>query len=588
MSAKPKSDAEEPENPFMDNMFKIMEMYPDVLSHYMKIAKESGESGSMPDYSDMFKNIFTKITENPDNLYQKQIELYTDYAKIWGNTLARYMGEETKPFVSPNPSDKRFRDKAWDEDMVFDFLKQSYLLTSDWAIKFIRDIKGIDKKTEEKFEFFTKQYIDAMSPSNFAFTNPEVIRETINSKGENLVKGLKNLMEDLENSKQFLNISTTNKNAFKLGENIAATPGKVVFKNDLIELLQYTPTTKNTYEVPVLIMPAWINKYYILDLSEHNSFVRWLVNQGYTVFMISWINPDEKMAHKKFEDYMQEGPIDAIDQILKITGQKQVNAIGYCLGGTLLACTLSYLKAKKQDVIKSATFLTTMLDFSNVGDMSVFIDEGQLQRLEEQMKKHGFLDGSEMAAIFSMMRSNDLIWSFVVNNYLLGREPFPFDILYWNADSTRLPLDTHSFYLRNMYLLNNLVKPGEIVLKDVPINLSRIDLPCYFLSAIDDHIAPWETTYNSMLALGGRDKTFVLSGSGHVAGVVNPPDKNKYYFLKNAKRSDIAKEWANKADKNNGSWWPDFDKWLSVKSGEKKAALTPKGKENAPGDYVKG
>jgi polyhydroxyalkanoate synthase len=577
---------------YMENFTKLAELYGVTIQKAVESSEENNQPPSaMQTMPKVWHEMMTKLMENPDHLYEKQLDLYADYMKVWGNAWNRYIGNDEKPLYSADPKDKRFKDETWNVDLTFDFIKQSYVLTNKWLHDVVGDIKGVDKKTLEKFDFYTRQFADAMSPSNFAFTNPAVIRETINTKGDNLVKGLENLINDMEHSKNFLNVSTANKDAFEVGKNIACTKGKVVFKNDLIELIQYEPLCKKVHETPLLIIPAWINKYYILDLSEHNSFVKWVVEQGYTVFMISWVNPSKKLAHKKFEDYMLEGPIAAIDAIEKATGQKQVTAIGYCLGGTLLSCTLSYLKSKKKKSIKAATFLTTMVDFSDVGDMSVFIDEEQIDAIEQKMKENGYLDGSEISAMFSSIRANDLIWSFVVNNYLLGREPMPFDILYWNADSTRMAADTHSFYLRNMYLNNRLKKPNALKLDGVPIDVTSIDVPTYQLAAQEDHIAPWKTCFETMNLFSGKNK-FVLAGSGHVAGVVNHPSKNKYEYFENDKAASNAKEWLDSATQNTGSWWTNWDKWNSSFSQKKVDAVKPgSGKlktiEDAPGSYIK-
>src|SRR5208282_4636848 len=350
---------------------------------------------------------------------------------------------------------------------------------------------------------------------------------TVDSGGENLVNGLKHVLEDLDRGKGRLMIKMTDLDAFKVGVNIAVTKGKVVFQNALMQLIQYEPLSDKAQRRPLLIIPPWINKYYILDLRPDNSFIKWAVEQGHTVFVISWVNPDEKLAQKQFEDYMLEGPLAALDAIEKATGEREVNVIGYCLGGTLLAATLAYMAVKKDDRFKSATYFVTMVDFAEAGELSVFIDEEQLSALEERMREHGYLEGSAMATTFNMLRANDLIWSFVVNNYLLGKDPFPFDLLYWNSDSTRMPAAMHSFYLRKMYLENRLVEPGGITLGGVPIDLGRVTLPVFILSTREDHIAPWKTCYVGTQLFSGPVK-FVLAASGHIAGVVNPPDAHKY------------------------------------------------------------
>lgn len=570
-----------------ENMAKIAECYKQLAGRYLE-ATEDVDASSWLDIYKTWVDAAYKSLENPKELQKKQAEIMADYMKIWTNAYARYVGEESTPIYQPDPKDRRFRDATWNNDLIFDFLKQSYLFTTKWTHEYIGGIKGVDERTKGKLDFYTKQFLDAVSPSNFAFTNPEVIRETINTNGENLVKGFQHLMQDMENHK----IKTTDYDAFRLGENIAATKGKVIYRNDLMELIQYEPTQKQTYARPLMIIPAWINKYYILDLSQENSFVKYAVDNGYTVFMISWVNPGRELAHKKFDDYMIEGPLAALDAIEKATGSREVTACGYCIGGTLLTCTMAYLKAKGEESrIKAATLLTTMVDFRNAGDLCLFIDEEHLEKIDKQMQKHGVLEGDDMSTIFSALRANDLIWSFVINNYLMGREPFPFDILYWNADSTRLPADTHSFYLRNMYLKNALAKPNGIVLAGVPIDVSKIDTPIYALSTREDHIAPWKTTYTTTQLVSSKVK-FVLSASGHVAGVVNPPEKSKYHYFLNESNPSDPDKWFESATEFSGSWWVDWNKWLGKLSGEKVPAPEPgsgrlKSLMSSPGSYVK-
>ena len=445
--------------------------------------------------------------------------------------------------------------------------------------------------TKKKVDFFTRQYIDALAPSNFALTNPEVFRETIATGGGNLVKGLNNLLDDIERGNGRLRISMTDSKAFELGVNIATTPGKVVFRNELLELIQYEPSTRKVWKRPLLVIPPWINKYYILDLREKNSFLRWAVGEGMTVFIISWVNPDAKLAGKDFEDYMLAGTLAAIAAIEKATGEKDVNAIGYCLGGTLLAATLGYLAAKKDKRIASATFMTSLLDFTHAGELEVFIDETQVASLEKKMNERGYLEGSEMANTFNMLRANDLIWSFVINNYLLGRDPFPFDLLHWNCDSTRMPAKMHSFYLRNLYMHNALRKPGGVTLGGVPIDLTKVTVPAYFVSAIEDHIAPWKTTYAGPQILKGKSR-FVLSGSGHIAGMINPPAANKYGYWTNTALPAKAEAWFADARQHDGSWWTDWRQWATPYLGKEVPARVPgKGKlkvlEAAPGSYVR-
>lgn len=537
-----------------------------------------------------FMEMTTKMMTNPHKMVEANMNLWQDYMKLWQNTASRMMGQDQEPVVQPERDDRRFKGEAWESE-VFDFIKQSYLLTSNWMESTVSDVEGLDEKTHKKVEFFTKQYVDALSPTNFVMTNPEVLKATMDSRGENLVNGLRNLLEDMESGDGKLKIKMTDADAFEVGKNVATTPGKVVYRNDLMELIQYTPTTEKVSKTPLLICPPWINKFYILDLREKNSYIKWAVEQGNTVFVISWVNPDRKLAMKTFGDYMHEGPIAAIDAIKKATGEDKVNAVGYCIGGTLLATSLAYMAAKKIDSVKSATFFTTMVDFEEAGDLGVFIDETSLSNLEEKMNERGYLEGNEMASTFNMMKSNDLIWSFVVNNYLLGKDPFPFDLLYWNSDSTRMPAAMHSFYLRNMYLDNKLVEPGGIEIDGVKLDLRKINVPTYIVSTREDHIAPWKPTYKATQLYKG-DIRFVLSASGHIAGVVNPPAAGKYCYWTNDKTPADPEQWLAGAEQHEGSWWTDWDKWIKKQSGKAMTDAREPGDGklkvlcDAPGTYV--
>jgi poly[(R)-3-hydroxyalkanoate] polymerase subunit PhaC len=538
-----------------------------------------------------FLEMTARMMADPAKLLQSQLNLWQAHMDLWQSATRRMLGEDTTPAATPAADDRRFKDAAWQENQLFDFIKQSYLLTARWMQQTVRNVDGLDDKTSKKVDFYTRQFVDAMAPSNFVLTNPEVLRTTVESGGENLLKGLEHLLEDLERGKGKLSIKMTDLEAFRIGENIALTPGKVIYQNDLMQLLQYTPTTPKTYRRPLLIMPPWINKYYILDLREKNSFIRWAVAQGFTVFVISWVNPDEKLAAKTFEDYMFEGPLAALGAIEQATGEPDANVIGYCLGGTLLAATLAYMAAKNDKRVASATFFTTLVDFKEPGELGVFIDEEQLASLESRMSEKGYLEGSAMASTFNMLRANDLIWSFVVNNYLLGKDPFPFDLLYWNSDSTRMPAAMHSFYLRRMYQENKLVEAGGITLKGVSLDLRRIKTPTYILSTREDHIAPWIATYAATQLYRGPVR-FVLAASGHVAGVVNPPDANKYGYWTNDELPADAQAWLAGAKQNPGSWWVDWAAWAAKHSGPKVPARKPgdgklKPIEDAPGSYVK-
>lgn len=543
-----------------------------------------------------FFELGAAMLQDPVKLAEAQSKLWQGYADLFDAASKRLNGETPGPVAVPAPDDKRFKDEVWSENVLFDTLKQSYLLTSNWIREAVSDVDGLDSKTRDKVNFYTRQWVNALAPTNFAATNPKVIQRTLDTKGENLIKGLDHLLADLERGEGQLRISMTDETAFTLGQNIAVSPGKVVFQNDLMQLIQYAPTTEKVARRPLLIVPPWINKFYILDLQPKNSFIKWAVDQGHTVFVVSWVNPDENLAGKSFEDYMLEGPLAAMDAIRDATGEDSVNIIGYCIGGTLTASTLAYLAAQPEgakytaDRVASATFFTTMTDFSEPGELGVFIDEEQLDLLEEHMAEKGYLEGSYMSQVFNMMRDNDLIWSFVVNNYLLGREPMAFDLLYWNSDNTRMPAMMHGMYLRKMYLENRLVTPGGIALAGTPIDLTKIKTPVYMLSTSDDHIAPWKSTYAATQLYAGPVR-FVLSASGHIAGVINPPAANKYCHWTNAKTPKDPDAWLNAATRHEGSWWPDWQKWIAKKSGGQVAARLPGGGklaviEDAPGSYA--
>ncbi len=538
-----------------------------------------------------FMEMTAKLMANPAKLVQAQIGFWQDTMSLWQNTTRRMWGIESAPVIQADPKDRRFKDDAWKENEVFDFIKQSYLLSARYVQDVVTEVDGLEPKTAQKVDFYSRQFIDAMSPSNFLLTNPEVLRKTAETGGENLLRGLNNLLSDLERGRGKLTIRMTDLDAFQIGENIGVSPGKVIYQNELLQLIQYSPTTETVLKRPLLVIPPWINKFYILDLRPKNSLVRYLVGQGHTVFMVSWVNPDERLSEMDFEDYMQHGVLDALGAIEQATGEREVNAIGYCLGGTLLASSLAYMADRGDSRIKSVTFFVTMMDFQEAGELGVFIDEEQLQALERKMNERGYLEGSEMATTFNMLRANDLIWSFVVSNYLMGNEPFQFDLLYWNSDSTRMPARMHSFYLRRMYQQNLLREPGGIQLKGVPIDLSRVTVPTYFLSTREDHIAPWKSTYRGTQLLKGQNR-FVLAASGHIAGVVNPPEGGKYSHWINPELPDGPDEWLEGATEMAGSWWPDWQRWVVAQGAEQVPARQPgDGKltpiEDAPGSYVK-
>jgi polyhydroxyalkanoate synthase len=537
-----------------------------------------------------FQELAAKLMADPNQLFDSQMSYWKDYWGLVQKSSLQLLAGMPDQERDEKP-DKRFRHEAWSANPMFSFIKESYLLTSKAIRTAVQDIQGLDDKTRQKIEFYTDQYLDAIAPSNFVGTNPEILQLTIESRGENLVKGLQNLLEDLERGPCQLQIQMTDMDAFEVGKDLAVSPGKVIYNNDLIELIQYSPTTEKVYSRPLLIIPPWINKYYILDLREQNSMVKWMVDQGYTVFMISWANPDELLKEKGFENYMLEGPVTALREIEQATGQKEVNAIGYCMGGTLLACTTAYLIAKGEgDRIHTNTYMATLIDFSDPGDIGVFISEEQIAAFEETMDQQGYLDGCAMSNSFSMLRANDLIWAYVINNYLKGATPVPFDILFWNSDSTNMPAKMHSYYLRNMYLHNRFREPGGITLDNVPIDISMIGNPVYFISTREDHIALWQTTYKGAQLHAGEVR-FVLGASGHVAGIVNPPPRKKYGHWINDRLPETAEEWLSQADFQQDSWWLDWVKWNSRYAGDKVPARVPGGTtagqlDDAPGCYV--
>lgn len=535
-----------------------------------------------------FFELVGKMMSDPTAVACAQIDLFNNNMAVWQRSAERMFmlrGHDTGA-----AKDKRFRHPDWTENAIFSFVKDSYLVAAESILSTVRDVKGMDQAAARKVNFYTRQFVDAISPSNFIATNPEALTATLESGGQNLLRGLENLLDDLERGDGRLAITMTDMKAFRLGENIATTPGKVVYQNELMQLIQYRPSTNEVRKRPLLIVPPWINKFYVLDLQSKNSFIKWAVDQGHTVFVISWVNPDEKLAAKSFEDYMLDGPLAALDAIEAATGERRVNAVGYCLGGTLLASTAAHSAARRDERIASATYFVTLVDFAEVGDMAVFIDDEQLASLERRMRERGYLEAQDMANSFNMLRANDLIWSFVVNNYLLGNEQLPFDLLFWNSDATRMPAAMHSFYLRRMYLQNLLAKPGGISLAETPIDLSKITIPSFVLATREDHIAPWKSAYAATRLYSGPIK-FVLSASGHMAGVISAPG-SKYGHWANDSLSGSADEWFAGAAPRQGSWWPLWDEWVTGLDGERVPAREPGGGrlrivEDAPGSYVR-
>jgi len=577
------------------NVARLIEEGGKALAAYLK-PREEGKIRTevAEDITDAIKSL-GRVAEywmsDPQRALELQTSLGRAYLDLWAGAVKRMAGEQADPVAAPEPRDKRFSDPEWSQNQFFDFLKQSYLLTAQWADKLVKDAAGVDERTRKKAEFYVKQIANAISPSNFVLTNPELLRETLSSNGENLVRGMHMLSEDIKAGQGVLKISQSDPSMFDVGRNLATTPGKVVFQNELMQLIQYEATTKNALKIPLLIVPPWINKFYILDLAPEKSFIKWCVDQGITVFVVSWVNPDARLAEKSFEGYMHDGVITALDTVEAITGEKRPHVIGYCVGGTLLAVTLAYLAAKKQNRVKSATLFTAQVDFTYAGDLMVFVDEERIEQLEAHMKEQGYLEASRMANTFNMLRSNDLIWPYIVNNYMRGKKPLPFDILYWNSDATRMPAANHSFYLRNCYLDNKLTK-GEMEIANTRLDLHQVKVPVYNLATREDHIAPAKSVLYGSQYFGGPVK-YVLAGSGHIAGVVNPPSKPKYqYWTGNKPNGESVEGWMKTATEHPGSWWPDWLDWIKAQGKETVTARKVGGGkfkpiEDAPGSYVK-
>ena len=580
---------------FARNMLRLFEEGGRAMSGMLarsdaKISPYSGAS-EVSEAAKTVADIFLGMwMTDPTKVAVAQGTLARSYMDLWNNSIRRLMGESIDPVVQPEPSDNRFKDPEWSSNPYFDFWMQAYLLTTHWAEDVLHQTDGLDERTRQKAEFSFRLLSSALSPSNFPMTNPEVVRETLATNGKNLVQGMSQLVQDMEKSGDLLKVSQTDVSAFEVGRTLAVTAGKIVFQNDVFQLIQYAPTTDKVREVPLLVVPPWINKYYILDLTPAKSFIKFAVDQGFTIFVVSWINPDERLAHKTFEDYMTEGLLTAADAVKRETGREKCNVLGYCVGGTLLASTLAYLAARGEAPFRSATFLTTQVDFSQAGDLLLFTNDNQLASLEEMMAERGYLDGSRMANVFNMMRPKDLIWPYMVNNYLLGKKPFPFDLLYWNQDSTRMAAANHSFYLREFYNENRLAK-GEMTIAGTKLNLKKVRLPIYELATKEDHIAPAKSVFIGSRLFGGPVE-FVLAGSGHIAGVVNPPEKMKYQFWTAPKAAaDTLEEWMALAKEHPGSWWPHWAKWLAEHSGgwtiPREPGETLGVIEDAPGSYVK-
>ncbi len=594
---KPAASTETPPPNFeklAQNFARAIEEGGKVMSAYLKPLETGqtkiGPSSEIVDALATFGRVAEYYLSDAQRTFQAQTELSRQFLDLWGTTLRRLQGEDLPPVAKPDPGDKRFSAPDWQTNPYFDFLKQAYVLTSRWADDLVRRADELDPHTREKAAFYLKQFSAAFSPTNFLLTNPDVLRTTLAEGGENLVRGLSMMAEDVERGHGHLRIRQADASKFELGVNVANTPGKVIYRNGLMELIQYAPTTEEVYKRPLLIVPPWINKFYVLDLNPEKSFIRFAVAQGLTVFTISWVNPDERHADKGFEAYMREGIFSALDVVEEVTGEKDVTVIGYCVGGTLLAVTLAYMARIGDRRIESATLMTTQVDFQDPGDLKVFVDAEQLRAIEEKMAAKGYLDGMDMATAFNMLRPNELIWSYWVNNYLKGKEPMAFDLLVWNADSTRMPAANHRFYLQHCYFENNLAK-GLMPIEGEYIDLHKITIPIYDLAAREDHIAPASSVFNGAKLFGGPVR-YVLAGSGHIAGVVNPPYKPKYQYWTGGPPEGEFGDWVAAAKATPGSWWLDWIQWVAAQAPEKVLARQVGSEKHpsiadAPGEYVR-
>ena len=578
-------------NKLAQNLSKIVEQSQRVLQEYLK-RQEHGDPLPFVDpvlIGKSFQDLFQHLLKDPDQLIQAQTEFWKRSLDLWQAASKRMLGQESPPVIQASPGDKRFKDAPWTENVVFDFIKQSYLLAADSLQGLVNQVEGLDDKTARKVQFYTRQFVDAMAPTNFVLTNPTVLQATLDSGGDNLVKGLQNMLADLERGRGQLQIKMTDLKAFTPGENIAVTPGKVVFQNDLLQLIQYAPSTPTVHQRPFLFVSPWINKFYIMDMRPKNSMVKWMVDQGFTVFMTSWVNPDERLANKQFEDYMLS-IVAALDAIEQATGEREVNTAGYCLGGTLLLSTLAYLAAQGDQRVQSAICFACMTDFSAPGELEVFIDEELITLLEKQMGERGYLDGSQMAGVFSMLRANDLIWYFVVNNYLLGNKPPAFDILAWNSDTTRLPAKYHADLL-GLIEKNPYRKPGTMEIAGRKIDMRQVNVGAYVIGGVTDHITPWKGCYGTARMFGEKSM-FVLANAGHLQSLLNPPGAPKAHFFAAPAKADSPEDWAKSAIRTEGSWWPHWREWIRARSGELIKAPRKVGSRKyrplcaAPGTYV--
>jgi len=582
---------------FARNIARAIEQGGRAIAAYLKPHEEGKPADLIAEATTEVIKTLAKIgeywTSDPARMMEAQTRLLASYFAIWQEAMARTAGASLPFGMSPLAAtpDRRFSDPEWSENPMFSALKQLYLATTRWAEELVDRAEGVDDMTRHKARFYLRQINNALSPTNFVLTNPEVLKLTAETSGENLVKGMRMLAEDVESGKGVLTPRQSDTSAFELGRNLATTPGKVIFRDAVCEVIQYKQTTDTVFKRPLLIVPPWINKFYVLDLTPEKSLIHWLVDQGHTVFVISWVNPDERHADKGFEAYMTEGILEAIGAVEKATGVSKINVAGYCVGGTLLAITVAQMAASGDDRVASLTLLTAQLDFEDAGDLKVFAGADQIATMEAEMKQTGYLEGSKMATAFNLLRSNDLIWPYVVNDYLKGKEPLPFDLLYWNADATRMPAANHSFYLRNCYLENNLSR-GRMKIAGERVDLARITIPVYNLATREDHIAPAKSVFTGSRFLGGPVR-YVLSGSGHIAGVVNPPARRKYQYWTGSDPKGRYEDWLKQATEHRGSWWVDWQNWLEGLDGRRvKKKRRPGGGKlkplgDAPGEYVK-
>jgi polyhydroxyalkanoate synthase subunit PhaC len=579
---------------FAVNMAKMVEAAGKAASAWLA-PREAGMKAEnfaepMVDVAKTLSSVTEYWLSDPRRALEAQTMLYSQFIGVWSNAVQRLGGQKVEDLIKPERGDRRFNDADWTENAFFDFLKQTYLVTSKWAADLVTKSEGMDEHTRQKAAFYMQFAANAFSPSNFVLTNPELYKETIASNGQNLVNGMTMLAEDITAGHGDLKIRQVDDKPFVIGENIAATPGKVVARSALAEIIQYAPTTEKVFKRPLLICPPWINKFYVLDLNPEKSFIRWAVEQGHTVFVISWINPDERHALKDWTDYIREGLQFGMDAVEASTGEREINAVGYCVGGTLLSGALALFARENEKRIATATFFTTQIDFTYAGDLMVFVDEDQVKALEQSMYSKGYLEGTKMATAFNMLRANELIWSYVVNNYLKGKQPTPFDLLFWNSDATRMTAANHSFYLRECYLNNALTK-DIMKLGGAPVHMQDVKIPVLTIATREDHIAPAKSVFHGCRYFG-TDVTFVLAGSGHIAGIVNPPNKQKYQYWTGGPAEGDLQSWLETAAEHPGSWWPYWHSWLVKQNDEMVDERIPGGGQvellgDAPGTYVK-